>query len=243
LLKKLRSSHHKRPLDLWERVNRFRRNEAGRTDQAKQTNGDPVTNDGAAEQVADMLFPVTEAAASVPSSDRTPWSHNDPLDATRSITINNDEIMRAQKGLRGKKYIGPDGIKFQTFNKSFEFISDILCNIARMSYALCHVPSHCHNTVGNAIPKKQSNKFRIVHVATPLAVFLELIALNRFEFTLDMENCRDPNQFGFTKRRGRHDLIGKLIETVVRHRLGLKAKLKGATQQQSAGQTPSRQTN
>jgi len=35
LLKKLRSSHHKRLLDPWERVNRFRRNEAEQTKQSK----------------------------------------------------------------------------------------------------------------------------------------------------------------------------------------------------------------
>jgi len=225
LLRRLKYRMTKKPLDIWERVNRHRRLDprvvADQANPASEGNNNGNLGAGTsseAEQIADLLFPITEAIAnSAPTSASPtisgrirPPAHN----PNHSILLSDDEIMRAQQGIRGKKYMGPDRIKFQAFTKAFEIIPDFIYEIAKMSYMLCHVPKDCHDTLGNAIPEKQHNKFRIVHVATPLAVFLELIALNRFEYALDVENLRDPNQFGFTRKRGRHDLICKLVVKV-----------------------------
>lgn len=137
--------------------------------------------------------------------------------------MSTEEIFRAQTAIRGKRYCGPDGIRFQAFNKSFEYIQEILYCIAKMSYALNYIPTHCRLTQGTAIPKKQTGKYRIVHIATPLAAFLEIIALQRLEYALDREQLRDPNQFGFTRARGRHDLVAKLIDSLITHRGRAKA--------------------
>jgi len=55
-------------------------------------------------------------------------------------------------------------------------------------------------------------------VATPMAAYLEIIALNRLEFALETNRLRDPNQYGFTRNRGRHDLIARLISGLADHR-------------------------
>jgi len=54
--------------------------------------------------------------------------------------------------------------------------------IARMSF----FAYHCRDTMGITIPKKMPGKYRMVHLATPLAAFLELVALNHLEYALSL---------------------------------------------------------
>jgi len=61
-----------------------------------------------------------------------------------------------------------------------------------------------------------------VHVATALAAYLELIALNRLEHALETNNLKDRQQFGFCRHKGRHDLIAHLIAKIAEHRVGVR---------------------
>jgi len=162
---------------------------------------------GSAESIAERLFP--------------PIKRTIPQEILRShqpVWIKNEELVRAENSIRSKRYTGPDNINFRVFTASFKFIRHILYEIAKMSFAACHIPTHCHQTIGNAIPKKQPGKFRIVHIATPLAAFLEIVALNRLEYALSINKLRDDRQYGFTAHRGRHDLVAKIIESTLKHR-------------------------
>jgi len=100
---------------------------------------------------------------------------------------------------------------------------EIIRDIARLSFATGHIPEHCRQTQGTLIPKKAQGKYRVVHVATPMAAYLEIIALNRLEYALETNKLKDPNQYGFTRNRGRHDLVANIITGLARHRTEIKA--------------------
>jgi len=231
LIRKINKHFRAKPEDLWKRVNRVRFASDLAKQQGNQSQKEQAreTTQQEAQRVADALFPCVHRTQQQQSVDQEATSvnmtmSNEANSANRATWITSEEIFRAQKAIRRKKYCGPDGIRFQSFNKSFEFIQHTLYEIARMSFALNHIPRHCRDTQGTAIPKKQVGKFRIVHVATPLAAFLEIIALNRLEYALDKEGLRDTNQYGFSKARSRHGLIAKLIDSIVRHRGTLKRR-------------------
>jgi len=51
-----------------------------------------------------------------------------------------------------------------------------------------------------------------------MAACLEIIALNRLEHALETKRLKHPEQYGFCRSKGRHDLIAKLIAEMARHR-------------------------
>jgi len=51
-----------------------------------------------------------------------------------------------------------------------------------------------------------------------MAACLEIIALNRLEHALETKRLKDPEQYGFCRGKGRHDLIAKLTAEMARHR-------------------------
>lgn len=135
-----------------------------------------------------------------------------------SINLTAEEIITAFRELRNKTYTGPEGVKFQVFNKAIEFIPDILATICILSFKTCSIPDCCSLTSGTLIPKKTAGKYRIVHVSTPLAALLEQIALHRFEYALEHMGLFNRLQFGFTAQRSRHDLITRVLELILKGR-------------------------
>ena len=228
LIRKLGERQRNETGELWTRVVAVRvpaTAEEQQSNQAKE-HKPPRETGNEAQRVADALFPPTSSpqqeAASWLGNTQANLQHKRDQPEYEPTCVTEREIVRGQKMIKGKKYSGPDGIKFQSFNESFEFLQHTLYKIARMSFALNHIPRHCRATQGIAIPKKQAGKFRVVHIATPMAAFLEVRALNRLEHALDKEGLRDPNQFGFSKARSRHGLVAKPLESMIKHRVNLK---------------------
>jgi len=133
------------------------------------------------------------------------------------VKIGEGEIKEAIKKHRNKKYTGPEGLKFATFNHAVKFIYNTLAILARMSYHTSTVPDFCRLNQGTLIPKKEKGKFRIVHICSPITAFLETIALHRLEHLLDDRGLIDKAQFGFTANRSRIDLIACLITCIFKY--------------------------
>lgn len=83
-----------------------------------------------------------------------------------------------------------------------------------MSFKTLHIPKECHNTNGTLVPKKTPGLYRIIHVSSPMAALLDLVALHRLEYRLEHNNLLSSSQYGFTALRGRHDFISRIIEIV-----------------------------
>lgn len=136
----------------------------------------------------------------------------------RPISIRIEEFNEAIKIAKNKKYTGPEGIKFKTFNIALGFIKETIYSICRMSFYIAKTPRICTITKGNIIPKKMAGKFRIVHIGTPLSNILENIALNRLNYAIENNNKLNKRQLGFTANRSRHDLIARTIEIIYKTR-------------------------
>lgn len=132
--------------------------------------------------------------------------------------VERKEIDIAIKALKKKSYTSPEGISMTVFVKSIEFTREIIYAIAQMSFRTAYIPKACHATLGTLIPKKKPGEFRIVHVSSPLAALLELIALRRLEYRLECNKLNSPYQFGFSALRGRHDLISRILELAMKHK-------------------------
>ena len=153
------------------------------------------------------------------------WKEIEEIESTNEFNpimptiVKGVEIEEAMKALRNKKYIGIEGIRFRVFNKAYNnFIPRIIKTICKMSFYTNATPECCHTTIGTLIPKKEQDKYRIVHVSTPLASLLEQIALHRLEYRLEANRLNNPYQYGFRALRGRHDLITRIIELTIKHR-------------------------
>lgn len=133
--------------------------------------------------------------------------------------INESEFEAALYDLRKKRHTGPEGLRYETFLKACAHTRNIIWNICKMSFHAARSPDVCSNTIGHIIPKKSAGQFRIVHVGTPLSGLLEQIALHRLEHRLDLNNLINNRQYGFTARRGRHDLIARIIEVTAKNRM------------------------
>jgi len=207
LLRRIANKANRDHLDLWQRVAEAKSGLANLSGMA----GTERTTTETASTIADRLFPegVNPAPSGLPTA------------AMEPLLIHDSELHRAEWSIRGKKYTGPDGIRFKAFYAALQHIRPIIYTIAKMSFFANYIPTHCRDTVGIAIPKKQPGKYRIVHLATPLAAFLELVALNRLEYALSVEGLRDHHQFGFTTQRGRHDLLAQIIHSTLQYRLAL----------------------
>lgn len=135
-----------------------------------------------------------------------------------SIRIDDKEIDNAIRELRKKNYTGPEGINMKVFYTSIRFVKETIYTIARMSFFTAYVPEACRTTLGIMIPKKKPGEYRIVHVSSPLAALLELIALKRLEYRLEINKLNSSYQFGFCALRGRHDLVARILEIAKKHK-------------------------
>ena len=52
--------------------------------------------------------------------------------------------------------------------------------------------------------------------------YLEIIALSRLEHALETKGLRDQHQFGFTRFKGRHDLLATIVASIAHHRVHVK---------------------
>lgn len=146
---------------------------------------------------------------------------NEHLDMipTESMYIFESEIDEAINRIKGKKFTGPEGLKFSVFNKTLPHIRPIIVTLIRMCFAAAYVPKHCKTSMGTLVPKKAHGQFRIVHICSPILSLLEQVALNRLEHLLEEYNLHNKHQFGFRTGRGRHELITRILEMAVKHRL------------------------
>lgn len=136
--------------------------------------------------------------------------------------ISENEINLAIYMMRKKRHTGVDGIKFKTLFDTITRVDKakrIVTAIVQMSRFTCEIPMICRTNLGKIIPKKVPGKFRIVHLSTPLSSLIEQTILHELEFALEHHNRVDSRQFGFTKRRGRHDLVTKVLADTLYNKL------------------------
>jgi len=155
--------------EMWTKVNRARRDLEVDGPQANTKAGSIQTTQQL-DQLAEKLFPQT--VRNIPLR---------ILEQHEPIALQQQELWAAEKAIRNKRYTGPDGIRFSAFNRVIELEPEAIRDIARLCFATGYIPDHCRQTAGTLIPKKAASKFRVVHVATPMAAYLEIIALNRLE--------------------------------------------------------------
>jgi len=205
LINQLKRRIENDPNDLWTRVHRSEKHlfkEAAHSGQMIETQDQ-------LDQLATKLFPQ--------AIDRNLPIHI--LEQHEPIYLKDQELLLAERTLRNKKYTGPDGLRFSIFNRIISLVPELIRDVAKMSFRTGHIPDYCTQTQGILIPKKAQGKFRVVHIATPMAAYLEVIALNRLEFALESKGLKDRHQYGFTRHRGRHDLVASIIASIAKHRV------------------------
>ena len=138
------------------------------------------------------------------------------------VRISIEEIEAAIKSISKNSYDGSEGVNFKVFLKSYEFIPSIIQAICKISFHIAATPKCCHTTLGRLIPKKEVNKFRILHLSSPLTALLERIALGRLQHSFERIGAYNVNQYAFTAGRDRNDLLARIIESVLRYRHGFK---------------------
>lgn len=192
--------------DLWNRVHMMEgRLNSINSDITDNSNG--INKQEDIERLATEKFPYRERQyLNYVSS-----AHDKDATAIR-IYVDEDEIARAIDDIRDKSYTSSVGIKMDVFFRSIQYIPNIIKTLVEMSYWSCYIPKRARITQGTLIPKKASGQFRIVHVSSPLAALLEIIALRRLEYRLEAAKLNSPYQFGFSALVSRHDLIARVIE-------------------------------
>lgn len=128
------------------------------------------------------------------------------------IEISSIEVNNVIRFNNKKTRKGPEGLRFVTFNKHIDTTRQLIINITKLSIHTNTLPDACKLGIGKIIPKKTKGQFRIVHISTPLQAIIEQVILHRLEFKLESLNLLDPNQFGFTAKKDRRDLIARIIE-------------------------------
>lgn len=134
--------------------------------------------------------------------------------------INQSEIKRALIETKRKMYTGPEGIRFNTLTKASEDenIERIILTICQMSIATAELPTNTRTSLGKIIPKKNPGQYRIVHMSSPIAAVIEQVILHRLEYELETKRQYSNIQYGFIALRGRHDLITRLIDNILRNK-------------------------
>lgn len=178
-----------------------------------ETNISSINTQQDIDTLADTKFPTRTRTMSQYTERALTLRQLQPLE------INREEIEASINELRLKKYTSPEGIKMQVFFHSIKHIKEIIQTIAEMSFHTAYIPKLCRITQGTLIPKKAAGQFRIVHVSSPMAALLELIALKRLQYRLEIGNLESPYQFGFTATKDRHDMIARILELALRHRM------------------------
>jgi hypothetical protein len=128
--------------------------------------------------------------------------------------IEDHEIEYAIKETKKKSYRCAGGIYMNLFNRLLDYFKDELVFIVKQSFRLIYIPRSCQSTKGTLIPKKESGKYRIIHVSNPISAIMELIALRRLEYQLEKQNLLSPKQFAFVPKRSRFDQIARIIEII-----------------------------
>jgi len=213
LLTKLRKRVKSNDLELRSRV-RLAKATSNDSDQSAASKSIIKSQD---DKLARDLFPQQTSRP----TDRIPIR---VMEAHAPIVVNDQELRAAEHSLRNEKYTGPDGIRFSVFNRCLQLEPNLIRDIVRLIYVTGHIADYCKRTQETLIPKKTPGKFRVVHVATPMVAYLELIALNRLEHALEIKKLKDPQQYGFCRSKGRHDLIAKLIAEIAEHRCQVKQR-------------------
>jgi len=217
LIKRLRKRIGRDDLELWSRVRLIRQQDQSAQGTINSDEHTSIKTQADIDNLALTLFPQTTRSP----SDELPL---DILGQHEPIWINDQELDTVEHMIWNKRYTGPDGIRFTVFKRIVDLGLEIIRDLARMSFAVGHIPDHCKETLGTLIPEKAPGKYRVVHIASPLTAYLELIALNRLKVALETKNLKDQNQFGFCKAKGRHDLMTMLITGIARHRVSVKKK-------------------
>lgn len=192
--------------DLWSRVHLIERG-------LDSVNSDITNNCNAINKQEDIeklvadKFPYRERQ----SLNYVSSAYNRDTNSTK-IYLGEDEVARAINDIRGKTYTSSVGIRMDIFFRSIEYMPNIIKTLVEMSYWACYIPKRACVTQGTLIPKKAPGQFRIVHVSSPLAALLEIIALRRLEHKLEVARLNSPYQFGFSALVSRHDLIARIIE-------------------------------
>lgn len=186
--------------DLWQRLRIF--TPPGAEGNLQISSKDDI------EQLAKTKFPVIYR-----NLKRTQLDHN-----VHGTAISTQESQNALGKLRNKRYNSPEGINMKVFYTVTKRIPEIMHLIAQMSFTTRTIPTKAEYTVGTIIPKKKEGQYRIVHVSSPIAAYLEGITLARLQYRLEENNLIHKNQFGFTALRSRHDLMAKIIESVFKHK-------------------------
>lgn len=195
-----------RDRDIWERIHCYDNLVYNRINESELNTNDPIKSQRDIDELAEAKFPTKSRITSNYVTSVRPTHAR--------VYILDEEITAAMKVLRKKTYMSSNGIKMNVFYRSFEYVSNIIKALVEMSFWICYVPEKARQTQGSLIPKKSPGQFRIVHVSSPLAALLELIALKRLEFRLETKRLNSPHQFGFSTSISRHDLIARIIEFI-----------------------------
>lgn len=169
----------------------------------------------------DSLTIVTKDKLEAIAKEKFPAIPRQLLDASDSspkgTSIHMQETLRALNKLKTKSYTTPEGIRMQVFHRIVMQIPDIMHTIASMSFKSMTIPRKAEYTQGTIIPKKAQGQFRIVHVPSAIAAFLETIALARLDHRLEANRLLNRDQYGFTALRSRHDLLARTLELAYRY--------------------------
>lgn len=199
-------------MSLWVRIQYIGNIERDMNQSNSTSSNNSINSQFEIEQVADSKF--NKIGMTEIEDELTPSPDDE-------VIIFQHETDNATHDIRKKKFTGPEGIKFQVFNKllQIEEYRRIIDSWIRMCFKGAYIPNRCRLTIGKLIPKKARGQFRIVHICSPLSAILKQVALRRLEYRLEQNILYNPRQFGFTPSRGRHDLIARVIELAVKHQL------------------------
>lgn len=131
--------------------------------------------------------------------------------SSNHLRVSDAEFINAIEEIKAKTFTGSDNIKMKFFSRVTKYIYPILKKIADLSFRTCYTPRQLLSTKGILIPKKEANKFRIVHVTCCIAALLERIALHKLEQELQHRKLFNSNQYGFIARRNRMDVVARVL--------------------------------
>jgi len=118
--------------ELWTRVNRTQRDLKTRKAEIGENQIETLDQ---LNGLAEKLFPQIDR--------KVPLGI---IEQHQPISLGEQELRAAETVLRGKKYTGPDGIRFSTFNRVLALEPEIIRDIARLSFAIGHIPERCRQT-------------------------------------------------------------------------------------------------
>lgn len=197
-------NQHINEAELWDRFHMFERDQQQSSTVSEES--DLVSQEDI-DRLAEQKFPYR-----IRSCSNLIESVNENRRGATITRITEREIMTAVDDLRHKRYMSSIGIRMDVFYGSIRFVMNIIKALVEMSFWACHVPENARITLGRLIPKRAQGQFRIVHISSPLAALLELIALKRLEYRLEVSQLNSAYQFGFVTLVSRHDLVSRIVE-------------------------------